>query len=221
MTRRPSILLAAFLLLAAAIASAQTQTGTIVGRIADEQGGVLPGVTVTLTGPRGSQTVVTDAEGNYQFVGLAPTRYTLKAELAGFTPQEQDDVIVSMGKTVTVAFTLKVGGLTETVEVLGTASTVDVKSAATTTSVSNDLLTAMPIYDSTATGLMNAAPGIMNESAYGGQGSYGNALLLDGVDTRDPDGGSAWTFFDQNLIDEVQIGGLVRRPSTAGSLGPS
>ena len=209
--KRASCLVAALLLVLLALAgsaSAQTQTGTVTGTVLDQQGAVLPGVTVTLTGPRGSQTVVTDAEGNYQFVGLAPTRYTLKAELAGFTPQEQDDVIVSMGKTITVEFTLRVGGLTETVEVLGTASTVDVKSAATTTSVSNDLLTAMPIYDSTATGLMNAAPGIMNDSAYGGQGSYGNALLLDGVDTRDPDGGSAWTFFDQNLIDEVQIGGL-------------
>ena len=38
--------------------------------------------------------------------------------------------------------------------------------------------------------------------------SYGNALLMDGVDTRDPQGGSAWTFFNQNLIEEIQIGGL-------------
>ena len=31
---------------------------------------------------------------------------------------------------------------------------------------------------------------------------------MDGVDTRDPEGGSAWTFFNQNLIEEIQIGGL-------------
>ena len=31
---------------------------------------------------------------------------------------------------------------------------------------------------------------------------------MDGVDTRDPEGGSAWTFFNQNLIQEIQIGGL-------------
>ena len=66
----------------------------------------------------------------------------------------------------------------------------------------------MPIYSSTSTGLLNYAPGINSSSAYGAQGSYGNALLLDGVDTRDPEGGSAWTFFNQNLIEEVQIGGL-------------
>ena len=55
---------------------------------------------------------------------------------------------------------------------------------------------------------MNYAPGINDRSAYGSQGPYGNALLLDGVDTRDPEGGSAWTFFNQNLVQEVQIGGL-------------
>jgi len=187
---------------------AQSQTGTVQGKIVDQQGGVLPGVTVTLTGPRGSQVAVTDGTGQYLFVGVQPASYVLTVELSGFLPQERTDVIVGMGKTVSTNFTLKVGGVSETIEVVGTASTVDVKSSATETSVSSALLTAMPIYSSTSTGLLNAAPGINSSSAYGGQGSYGNALLLDGVDTRDPEGGSAWTFFNQNLIEDIQIGGL-------------
>jgi len=206
--KRTALLLTVVLLGLVATASAQTLLGTIEGKVLDEQGGVLPGVTVTLTGPRGAQTTVTDAAGVYRFVGLQPATYTLKSELSGFAPQERDDVLVSMGKTFSADFSLKVGGVTETVEVLGTTTTVDVKSSATTTTVSNDLLTTMPIYSSTATGLLNAAPGINSSSAYGGQGSYGNALLLDGVDTRDPEGGSAWTFFNQDLIEEIQIGGL-------------
>ena len=79
------------------------------------------------------------------------------------------------------------------------------------------MLQMTPLYSSTATGLLNAAPGINSSSGYGGQGTYGNALLLDGVDTRDPEGGSAWTFFNQNLIEEIQIGGLGAPASTAGS----
>jgi hypothetical protein len=195
------------LLLAAGWAAAQTQTGTVTGKITDQQGGVLPGVTMTLTGPRGTTSAVSDAEGNFRFVGIQPSTYKLKAELSGFLPQEQD-VIVGMGKTATVDFGLKVGGVTETVEVMGTSSTVDVKSSATTTNVSGELLSSMAIYDSTSTGLMNNAPGVNNTSAYGGTSSYGNALLMDGVDTRDPEGGSAWTFFNQDLIEEIQIGGL-------------
>ena len=194
--------------LSIAPALAQSQTGTVQGRIMDQQGAILPGVTATLTGARGSQTTVSDEHGEFRFVGVAPGTYALKVELSGFLPQQQEDVMVGMGKTVVSEFTLKVGGLSETVEVSGSASTVDVKSSATDTTLSNDLLTLTPIYSSTSTGLLNYAPGINSSSGFGGQASYGNALLLDGVDTRDPEGGSAWTFFNQNLIEEIQIGGL-------------
>ena len=189
------------------LAAAQTQTGTVEGKVTDQQGAVLPGVTVTLTGPRGSQTTVTDAAGVFRFVGVAPDTYTLKSELTGFLVESQPDVIVGLGKTVTAEFTMRVGGVTETVEVTA-ASTVDVKSSATHTNISNEMLQLTPIYSSTSTGLLNYAPGINNSSAYGAQASYGNALLMDGVDTRDPQGGSAWTFFNQNLIQEIQVGGL-------------
>jgi hypothetical protein len=191
----------------AADARAQTQTGTVEGKVADQQGAVLPGVTVTLTGPQGAQATVSDTEGFYRFVGVAPATYVLKVELSGFRPQEKADVVVGMGKTVLAEFALQVGGVSETIEV-SAASEVDVTSSSTHTNLSSDLLALMPIYSSTSTGLLNAAPGINNSSAYGGQASYGNALLMDGVDTRDPEGGSAWTFFNQNLIQEVQIGGL-------------
>ena len=41
------------------------QTGTIEGRALDAQSGALPGVTVTLTGPQGTKTAITDADGQY------------------------------------------------------------------------------------------------------------------------------------------------------------
>jgi hypothetical protein len=113
---------------------------------------------------------------------------------------------------------MKVSGVSESVEVTA-ASTVDVKSSSTHTNISSDLLTLMPIYSSTSTGLLNSAPGINNSSAYGAQASYGNALLMDGVDTRDPQGGSAWTFFNQNLIEEIQVGGLGAAAEYGGFTG--
>jgi len=189
------------------LAAAQTQTGTVEGKVLDQQGALLPGVNVTLTGPRGAQTTVTDAQGMFRFVGVEPGTYALKAELTGFLSESQPDIVVGLGKTVSAEFSLKVGGVTESVEVTA-ASTVDVKSSATHTNISNEMLQLTPIYSPTATGLLNYAPGINNSSAYGAQGSYGNALLMDGVDTRDPQGGSAWTFFNQNLIQEIQVGGL-------------
>ena len=137
-------------------ASAQTQTGTVEGKVVDQQGAVLPGVNVTLTGPRGSQTAVTDATGMFRFVGVAPATYSLKADLTGFASESQSDVIVGLGKTVLAEFTMKVSGVSESVEVTA-ASTVDVKSSATHTNISSDLLTLMPIYSSTSTGLLGSS----------------------------------------------------------------
>lgn len=196
--------------LAAAAGAAQAQSlyGTVEGRITDEQGAVLPGVTATLTGSQGAQTAVSDEKGEFRFVGVSPGLYHLKVELQGFAAQDRNDVVVGIGKTIDAEFTLKVAGVTESVQVTGSTSSVDVKSSATDTVVSNNMLQLTPLYSSTSTGLLNAAPGINSSSAFGGQASYGNALLLDGVDTRDPEGGSAWTFFNQNLIQEIQIGGL-------------
>src|SRR5437870_1922789 len=60
----------------------------------------------------------------------------------------------------------------------------------------------------TANNLLNFAPGINNSSAYGGDASSGNGLLIDGVDTRDPSGGTAWTFYNYNIVEEVQFTGI-------------
>src|SRR5688572_21874933 len=86
------LLFAAALLLAPGI-SAQT-TGRIIGQILDAQGAALPGATVTVSSPnlQGTQTQVTDSEGNFRFLSLPPGRYTVKAELASFKPLEQKNV---------------------------------------------------------------------------------------------------------------------------------
>jgi hypothetical protein len=211
MKPRIILLIALVALLVAVGASAQMQTGTIVGRILDEQGAVLPGVTVTLAGGQGSQTQVTDEKGEYRFVGLTPGTYELKTDLAGFAPRTERNLDVGLARTLTVNLTLKLGGLTESVDVISSASTIDLTSPSTENTISQDLLGSMPLNIgtfNTATALLNYTPGINNGSAFGGDSSYGNALLIDGVDTRDPEAGSAWVFYNFNIIDEVQVSGL-------------
>ena len=86
---------------------------------------------------------------------------------------------------------------------------VDSSSSATDNALSQDLLFNLPIRPTNAaTNLLNYAPGVNDGSAFGGNSGYGNGLLVDGVDTRDPDGGTAWTFFNFNIVEEVQVGGL-------------
>jgi outer membrane receptor protein involved in Fe transport len=197
------------LLLAAAGTQAQSITGTVSGTIVDEQGGALPGAAVTLTGKTGSRSTVTDAKGLYRFVGVDSGTYSVTVELTGFRPRKIDEVPVTIGKTADASFTMKVGGLTESVDVLGESPLVDVTSSATDNNLSQDLLFNMPIrYGNVAGNLLNSLPGINSSSAYGGDASSGNALLIDGVDTRDPSGGTPWTFYNFNIVEEVQAVGI-------------
>ena len=209
--RRLTVFVALLLLVGGAAAYAQSLTGTVAGRVIDEQGGVLPGVTVTLTGRTGAQVTVTDEKGEYRFVGVNPGPYEVKVELAGFTPRTERNLDVGIGRTLSVPFTLKVGGLAETVEVVANASTIDTASAASDNSLSQELLSNIPINMgnfNSATELMNYSPGINAGAAFGGDEDYGNALLIDGVDTRDPEGGSAWVFYNFNIVEELQISGV-------------
>jgi hypothetical protein len=196
--------------IAAAEVSAQ-QFGTLVGTVVDDSGGAMPGVSVTLVGGQGSQTQVTDEKGEYRFQGLTPGMYEIKTELSGFAPRTERNLDVGLARTLTVNLTLKVGGLTESIDVVTSASTIDLTSPSTETSISQDLLGSMPLNIGTfnvATQLLDKMPGINNNSAFGGDSSYGNALLIDGVDTRDPEAGSAWVFYNYNIIEEVQVAGL-------------
>ncbi len=206
---RKILILSLLLLVAALPVAAQSLVGTVAGTVKDEQGGVLPGVTVTLIGKTGSRATTTDAEGAFRFAAVSPGTYSLTTELSGFRAKRQDNVDVGIGKVADINFALGVGGVTETVDVIGESPVVDVASSSTDNSLSQDMLFNLPIrVDNAAVDLLNFLPGINNGSAFGGNEDYGNALLVDGVDTRDPEAGSAWTFFSFNIIEEVQVGGL-------------
>src|SRR5688500_20273774 len=79
-------LVVACLVLAAGAARAQVPTGTIAGRVTDQNGLVVPGATVTATSPnlQGSRVVVTSAFGDYAVSLLPPGDYTVIFELPGF-----------------------------------------------------------------------------------------------------------------------------------------
>ena len=121
----------AMLVLTAAVAAQETTSGSIAGQVVDAQGLAVPGATVTITSPQGTQTFVTDRSGRFFAPFLTPAQYTVRVELQGFKSAERRDVQVSLGQRVELPFTLRVGGLSETVEVQGGAPTVDV----TTTTV--------------------------------------------------------------------------------------
>ena len=99
-------LLAAFI--AASLTSAQQpQTGAIAGTITDTSGGGLPGVTITLVGPKSGK-AVTSATGEYRIDDLIVGEYRVEATLPGFR-KGVATVTVQQGVTTKADIALRLG----------------------------------------------------------------------------------------------------------------
>ena len=110
-----------------AYGQSQAINGTIEGTVKDASGAVLPGVTVTITNTdTGTQrVVVTNESGVFRAPLLQLGRFTVAAELSGFSKYEQSGIGLAAGQSVVLNISLKVGGLTETVTVSADAPVVD------------------------------------------------------------------------------------------------
>src|SRR6266571_9006272 len=106
---------------------AQIPAGSITGTVKDEQGGVLPGVMVTLQGVDATRTTTSDENGAFRFYNLPPGPYKLTLSLQGFTTTVRENVIVEVGKNVDLQMAMKVAGVSETISVTEASPVVDTK----------------------------------------------------------------------------------------------
>lgn len=186
MRRRVSATVVALLILTG-VASAQETTGTLTGQLIDTQGLAVPGATVTVTGPQGSRSLVSDAEGRFQASFLTPGTYGVRAELQGFKAVEVRNVTVSLGQTTEIALKMEIGGLTETVEVVSSNVIVDTSSTTVGAVLSSDMLSRVPT-GRRFSDTLYLAPGVSssgsagraNPSMSGGSG-LDNQYVVDGV----------------------------------------
>jgi hypothetical protein len=155
------------LALAAALAcppasSAQQQLGAIQGTIVDESRAVMPGVGVTVTNLATgvSRTTVTNETGVYRVLSLDPGRYSVTAELQGFRKAAQSDVIVSVGATLGVNFTLAPGGVEEAIEVRGTPPDIQTEKADISAVVEEKKINDLPLVGRNVLALAALQPGI-------------------------------------------------------------
>jgi hypothetical protein len=99
---------------------AQTTSASVSGSAQDSQGGVLPGVTVTMTSTTQGNvlTAVTDSGGRFVFPIVRPDTYTLQVTLPGFKTLERTNLVVNANdKLSTGPLTLDIGALSEEVSV--------------------------------------------------------------------------------------------------------
>lgn len=208
-----------FLGLASGFVFAQSRvTGIIQGKITEEEGGALPGVSVTVSSPSlmGTRSMVTDSDGRYRVPALPTGSYTVDVTLQGFVPVKKTNIEVHAGVTATVDFVLEPAKIEEEITVTGQAPIIDVTdSSLSKTFITKDVLEKLPTardpYE-----LLNLAPGVAYEpswwgvpgmSAYGGGVYTGNSYQIDGVEIMDAYfGGGTYTMrIDYNVIEESQI----------------
>ena len=122
-------------------------TGQIEGVVRDEQGGVLPGATLSLRNADSgvTRTVTSESDGRYVYPALLPGRYVLRTELSGFAAQEVRDAVITIGLELRRDFTLKLQAVAETVTVSADAPVVDTTKAEVAGVVTRQQIETLPI----------------------------------------------------------------------------
>jgi len=231
---RALVLAFAALFAASTLASAQQQTGEIFGKVTDQQGAVLPGVTVTLTGPVLLQplTAVTSDTGTYQFPRLTIGTYTVTFELAGFKKVVNEGIMVTVGFSAQVNAQLAISTVQETITVTGESPVVDTRNTGTKQTFTNELLQGIPsardpwvILQQTAGIAMDREniggnmSGQQSNYASRGSGTFNNKWSLDGVDITDQNAtGASASYYDFDAFEEMTIttGGVDVTQQTSG-----
>jgi hypothetical protein len=140
------VLLAAVILAASSVASAQERAGTLRGRVTDERGDPIPGVVIIATHADTGEirSFTSDANGQYLAPDLPPGRYTVRFELIGFARTERTDVVIQSERTLELNTQLQIGELSEIVQVDGVAPLVDVRSTLITYAVTEEEFERVP-----------------------------------------------------------------------------
>jgi hypothetical protein len=173
-------------------AQSQATTAEINGRIVDAQGGVLPGVTVTVRSEATGyeRTTVTNEEGTYVLPLIPPGEYQLTAELSGFSTARRT-VPLTVGAAVTVNATLQVGGVQENIVVEAAVPVVETSSTIRTTTVTEEAIRNLPINGRRFQDFITLTPTVQvdvqrGQLSFAGQRGINSNVSIDGADYNQP-----------------------------------
>jgi outer membrane receptor protein involved in Fe transport len=194
----------------------QGLTGTLIGTVKDQQGGVLPGAQITISSPAligGPASASTNEKGQLRFQALPPGLYALEVRMDGFAPFRDDEIAVGAGATIERSIALNVAGLVEAIDVEG-AARVEARGSGFETRFGTDYIEDIPGRRYSLFDLVRVAPGISpttvgngtgNTVSALGSGVNENAFLLDGTNFTCPCSGGAVAEPGIDVIQEVQI----------------
>jgi TonB dependent receptor/Carboxypeptidase regulatory-like domain/TonB-dependent Receptor Plug Domain len=208
------VLPGALLFALAAAGFAQT-TGGIVGRVTDEQGGVLLGVTVEARSPslQGARVATTDGTGTYRLTLLPPGDYTVLFTLEGFASETRKPVSVGLDKDATLSPALH-AAVKEEITVTGAAPVVDTTSTTVGTNLDTRTIQSLPTGRNYAS-VVQITPGVESDanpdnsdqstiSVYGSSGAE-NVFYIDGVNTTGAEYGFQGKELNFEFIEAIDV----------------
>jgi hypothetical protein len=204
-------LILAILLGLALPARGQVANAVITGIVTDAQGGVLPGVTITVRNAESgvTRTIVTEADGRYRLGGLPPGRYNLTAELQGFANVDVKDVTLTLGLEYPRDFSMGVQGLQESITVTGESPVVETTKTEVAAVVTQDQIETLPTGDRVALRLSLLLPGVAIDTTRAKR----NAVNLGaGIST------SSTTYLVDGLSNATAISGEQRHDIPAAAI---
>ena len=197
-------------------AAGQSIGARLAGVVRDESGAHLPGVTLSLTNTANgrTQTVISDARGEFRAGALQPGAYRLAADHSGFARLEQD-VTLNVGSELTIDLQLTVAGVRETVTVTATLSPAVAKSQPSALVSAADI-TSLPEIGRNFLVMAQLLPGSgpLNSSVtrfattrFGGMADQrsGFTTLVDGGDVDDAQWGSPVINLTQEAVQEFKV----------------
>ncbi len=195
-----------FGVLALAGPSLMAQSTSLSGTVKDQQGAVVPGVTVTLTSQAGVQrATVTGDAGRYSFLQVTPGLYAVRAELQGFKAASATDVRLLVDTPASLDLVLELGDISEVVTVTGGAEVVLNTVDATIGNTFNETqIVDLPLESRNVVDLLSLQPGVDREGTVAGARSDQSNLTLDGVDVNEQQTGTAFTPVLRVTPDSVQ-----------------
>ncbi|HEY7501957.1 MAG TPA: TonB-dependent receptor, partial [Vicinamibacterales bacterium] len=215
-------------------ALAQVQAGEITGKVTDDTGAILPGVTVTIASPAliQSQSATSSEAGSYRFTLIPIGTYSVKFELPGFKTVVREGIQVNIGFTAQVNQQLAISTVQETVTVSGESPIVDTKATTAKTTFDIEALQNIPSARDPWV-MLQRVPNISMDrvnvggSQSGQQSNYisrgsstgNNKWSIDGVDITDMSAtGASPIYYDFDMLQEMQVttGGADASQQTGG-----
>lgn len=196
-------------------ASAQTSQGILSGVARDTTGAVLPNAKITITNEATGEvrTAQSKSDGGYRVDAIAPGRYTLVFEEAGFDTKKATGVVISPSIVSSYDAVMTVGKVTDVVEVKAVSNAINLESGQLTGILSGNDIQELPIFSLNPIELATTLPGIQPIVQPGaGAGAQGQVFSANGARPR------ANNFLlDGQEINDVAIAGQGFQPDIPGA----